>query len=115
VNAGKWQVSTRGGRSAVWSHEGTELYFVGNVPVAEGGGRRLMVAGIRPGPPFSVGPAEALFTIEDNYYFANNTTSYVLLPDGEHFLMARYPGEEARVQLVLVVNFVEELRAKLGG
>jgi hypothetical protein len=69
-----------------------------------------MVATIDLDPTFQVMRRQVLFPIEDNYYLANNTTSYRIASDDERFLMARYVGESARVELVLVQNFFEELR-----
>jgi hypothetical protein len=39
--------------------------------------------------------------------------SYDVTPDGERFLMTRLPGELPRPRIVVVLNWFEELRAKV--
>jgi serine/threonine-protein kinase len=110
VEAGQFQVSAGGGRAPVWSNRGDELFYVADGNGENATSRRLMVATIDLDPTFQVMRRQVLFPIEDNYYLANNTTSYRIASDDERFLMARYVGESARVELVLVQNFFEELR-----
>ena len=72
--------------------------------------RRMMVAAIDRGPPLRVLRPETLFEIDDNYYLANNSTSYRVADDDQRFLMARFLGEGARIELVFVQNFFQVLR-----
>jgi hypothetical protein len=78
-----------------------------------GDARRMMVAAIESGPPFRVLRPEALFEIDDNYYLANNTTSYRISEDDVNFLMARFIGQDARIELVFVQNFFEVLEERV--
>ena len=110
VGAAQYQVSSGGGRSPIWSTSGEELFYVADGSRESAGMRRLTVTSVDPGPPFRMGPSQTLFAIEDNYYLANNTTSYRISDDDERFLMARYLGQGARMELVWVQNFSEELR-----
>lgn len=107
---GQFQVSSGGGRAPIWSGDGKELFFVADTTGANNDARRMMVAAVDPGPPFRVLPAQTLFQIDDNYYLANNSTSYRVAGDDERFLMARFVGEGPRIELVFVQNFFDELR-----
>jgi Tol biopolymer transport system component len=98
----RWQVSTRGGREPLWHPEGTEIFFrtdthVFSVPVStEDGFRRL-------------GEAERLF--EAGRYLSNaNHTSYEVFPDGDTFL---FLGQGATPETVVVLNWLDEVRARL--
>jgi len=110
VGSGQHQVSSGGGRAPVWSADGRELFFVADATGEDRDARRMMVTAIDPGPPVRVLPPETLFAIEDNYYLANNSTSYRLSSDGERFLMARFAGPGYRIELVFVQNFFRLLR-----
>jgi hypothetical protein len=39
--------------------------------------------------------------------------SYDVTPDGERFLMTKLPGEQSRPRIVVVLNWFDELRAKV--
>jgi len=39
--------------------------------------------------------------------------SYDVTPDGQHFLMTKLPGNQARPRIRVVMNWFEELRAKV--
>ena len=56
TNAGRWQISTRGGSAARWAHSGRELFF-------ESAGGDFMVVPIAPGPTFAPGEARRLFPL----------------------------------------------------
>jgi serine/threonine-protein kinase len=53
---GKWQISTDGGQSPVWSRDGRELYYYGP-------DNKIMAVGIRPGARFQFGAPRALFGV----------------------------------------------------
>ncbi len=56
--------------------------------------------------------ARAVDAPAGNYYFANNSTSYRVADDDERFLMARFIGQGARIELVFVQSFFEGLRER---
>jgi len=112
VQAGQFQVSSGGGRAPAWSSDGNELFFVADAAGDVADSRRMMVARIDRGPPFRVLGPETLFEIDDNYYLANNSTSYRVADDDQRFLMARFLGEGARIELVFVQNFFQVLRER---
>ncbi|MEZ4415591.1 MAG: adenylate/guanylate cyclase domain-containing protein [Gemmatimonadota bacterium] len=110
VEGGKFQISEGGGRAALWSRDGRTLYYIADEGGTTVGVRRLIEAQVSPGPPFSVLERRTLFDVEDAFYFANNSNSYRVSSDDARFLMARYSGEGARVEMVLVQGFGDELR-----
>ena len=112
VDSGRWQVSTDGGIMPVWAHSGRELFYVD-------GSRVLVAVQVETDPSFQVGATEVLFTIPPGYRTSRATTLYDITPDDQRFLMARlYQGaaqEETgpQMSLILVQNFVEELKARV--
>jgi Tol biopolymer transport system component len=98
--AGRTQVSVIGGAEPRWAHNGRELFFRG--PRAE-----MMVADVTLGAAFQARPPRVLFpaTGMASDYFHR---SYDVGPDDRRFLMIR--ASEGETELVLVVNWFEELR-----
>ncbi|MFN8573053.1 MAG: protein kinase [Gemmatimonadaceae bacterium] len=101
---GRWQVSPRGGMEPVWAPRGLELFYraasgdlVSIAMTADASGR----------PHFS--PPRPLFRIllDDN----TDGRHYQAMPDNEHFLLLHSIGGSKR-DLMMVENFVEEIRAK---
>lgn len=109
VGSGKFQISDGGGRGAVWAHGGNAIFYVSDEGGTNVGTRLLVEASVDAGPPFTVLERRPLFRIEDSFYFANNSTSYQVAPGDDRFLMARYVGSGARVEMVLVQGFTQEL------
>jgi dipeptidyl aminopeptidase/acylaminoacyl peptidase len=112
VNTGKWQVSTQGGIMPAWAHSGGELFFMDS-------DRDLIAVEFNAdsqGPP--VGEEEVLFRLPAGYATSNSNTVYGVTPDDQRFLMARAyqggDGEAVLSELVLVQNFFEELRERMG-
>jgi serine/threonine-protein kinase len=101
----KYSVTVQGGTEPRWSPHGREL-FVRN---ARG---EMVVYPVRPSADaFAVERAEVLFDastfLSDNYHH-----SYDVAPDG-HFIMIS-PAEVTGGDLVLVVNWIDELRERVG-
>ena len=96
----------------VWAHSGRELFFLER-------DRDLVAAEFNADAPGSpVGEKEVLFRLPSGYSTSNATTVYGISPDDQRFLMARAyqgsEGEEVSSPLVLVQNFFEELRERVG-
>ncbi len=107
TEGGKWQVSSNGGRAPLWAHSGRELFYL----TLE---NELVTAQIEPGPDF-VWTTERLFSIGPEYTTSSNYTFFDVASDDQRFLMVRAPDNVAqRSDLVVVENFFEELRAKVG-
>ena len=103
VQAGRWQVSTSGGRHPMWSRSGRELFFV------DPDDRLTSVevdaaAGFRATTPRMI--------VKRSYFEPTGVRSYDVSPDGRRFLMIKTATgpEGARTQLVVVLNWSEELK-----
>jgi serine/threonine-protein kinase len=100
----RWQISHQdGGNEPLWNHDGTELYY-----------RRsgvLMAVSVETEPAFRrlSEPVELFSTV--GLTGNTNHTAYDLMPDGQAFLFIEGPqGTETHI----VINWVEELRRRLG-
>ncbi len=116
VDSGKIQVSTQGGVMPYWAHNGEELFFV------EPSTLDMMAARFETTPRFRVVEREPLFTIPPLYATSPVGLLYDVTQDDQRFLMARPylaggaeegDGGEAN-RFVLVQNFFEELRQRVG-
>ena len=85
VHAGKWQVSTGGGNSPLWSKDGKELYYLVTYETTES----VMAVAIDPGPAFAHGIPQVLFTGPYLGTFPNHGIPYDVHPDGQRFLMIK--------------------------
>jgi serine/threonine-protein kinase len=110
TNAGRWQISTRGGVAPRWSHSGRELFF-------ESSGGDFMSTPIAPGSIFSPGEPRRLFSLASSGLFGSNIVPYYdVTPDDTQFLMVRLsavnqaPGAG---QIVTVDNWFAELHSKM--
>jgi Tol biopolymer transport system component len=96
-------VSNTGGREPVWSRDGTELFYRTE--------DQLMVVDVQLGDSFRAGQPRSLFA---DFYERDGTgiANYDITTDGEHFVMVRHdvPTQD---ELIVVVNWVEELRRLL--
>jgi hypothetical protein len=104
VEAGRWQVSTSGGTSPLWAHDGGELFYVsgsGDLVAVEVGGATT----------FQVGAARVLFPLEA-YRFSSGSPTYAVTPDDQHFIMMRASSTEVE-ELIVVENFAEELKERV--
>lgn len=97
------QVSTDGGREPVWAPNGSEVYFRN--------GTKFMAADVKVRPALGVGKPRLLFEGE----FVLTHHDYGILPDGRHFIMIQPVGKTPAAELHVVVNWPEELKARLAG
>ncbi|MEO8030314.1 MAG: protein kinase [Gemmatimonadota bacterium] len=100
---GRLAVSNGGGGEPLWSPDGKRVYY------RIGG--RLLAAGITTSPALAVNSRDTLF--EGPYLTDLYHPNYDVAPDGRSFIMVR-PVEATR-QLVVVVNWLEELRRRTAG
>jgi serine/threonine-protein kinase len=100
----KWQVSVNGGAEPRWAHSGRELFY--RTPRGE-----LVVRAVGGSEAFEMEPPEILFDASayagDNYHAV-----YDLTPDDSMFVMIG-SNEAIREDLILVYNWIEELKAKV--
>ena len=107
-NAGdaKWPVSTSGGREPLWSHSGRELFY-------RNGQGEMVAVPVETEPTFAPGQPEALFPATE-YRTAPNHRQYDVTLDDERFIMIRQTGEDVAAGLIVVTNWFEELRERMG-
>ncbi len=97
----KSQISVGGGSQPVWSRDGKELYYRGD--------RQLMVVGVRLSPGFSATEQRPLFA--DTYEIEHrDDRNYDVSLDGKRFLMVKTERTPASTQLVVVLNWFQELQ-----
>jgi len=103
----RWQVSVEGGSQPRWSPDGRELYYLAPNP------DHVVAVSVMAGSTFSAGERHTLFNLPTGA----TTFGWEVTPDGRRFTMIRAragpAGRNAR-ELVVVENFFEELRAKVG-
>jgi serine/threonine-protein kinase len=102
ARSGRVRVSTGGGGEPLWSPDGRRIYYRA--------GSAVMAATV-------AASAELAITARDTLFTGEFTTdlwhpNYDVAPDGRSFVMLR-PVQEQR-QLVMVVNWIEELRRRTG-
>ncbi len=105
TNDGKWLVSTDGGSEPVWAHSGRELFYKGSGD--------LMVVDVLPGLTFVMGERRVLFSVQ-GFRSTPFHQFYDVTPDDQRFVMIRNLGGQEASELIVVENFFEELKAKVG-
>jgi len=93
----RWQISTDGGQSPVWSRDGRELYYQG-----ENG--RIMAVDVNPGTRFHFGAPKALF----DAHLQSNSFSIDVNKEGRFLLPARVE-QEAATPMTVLLNWVASL------
>jgi eukaryotic-like serine/threonine-protein kinase len=114
VNSGKWQVSTSGGDSPLWSRDGRELFYRN--------GDEIMAVPVKTDPAFSCEGPKVLF--RGTYVAANFTLGTLevnpwdISPDGKRFLMMKESASNASAgegprRINIVLNWLEELKQRV--
>jgi serine/threonine-protein kinase len=105
VDDGRWQVSTAGGSEPVWAHSGRELFY-------KNAADELMSSEVRTSPTFMVGQHRILFSATDYDSYAYHP-QYDVTADDQRFVMLKDVTAESH-ELVLVLNWFEELKQRVG-
>jgi len=105
-NAGdaQYQVSTDGGLYPVWSHDGSRLFYLGL-------GGQMMGVQVTTGETFTMGERRALFPLTE---YRLGPYAYDVSLDDSKFLMIRTRGGGEDPELIVVQNWFEELKEKVG-
>jgi eukaryotic-like serine/threonine-protein kinase len=107
----KIQISNDGGTDPVWRRGGGELYYRS--------GNKMMAVSVTTSPTFHAGAPRLLW--EGTYSRGTGSScgmpgvassSYDVSADGERFLMIREDAPPDASRIVVVLNWVEELKAK---
>ncbi|HEX7122207.1 MAG TPA: protein kinase [Gemmatimonadaceae bacterium] len=104
VGASREQVSSQGGAEPRWTRGGRELIYRS--------GERLVAVAIDP----ATGKPGAEVTLFSGPYrrSSHGTFSYAVTADGSRFLMVRPASDDPPRRIVIVTNWFEELRQKMG-
>jgi eukaryotic-like serine/threonine-protein kinase len=100
----RWQVSTAGGSSPIWSHSGKELFYRSNQDA-------IMTVAVHPGNTFSFEQPKRLFSTAQ-YVGINPVPSFEVSPDDKRFLLLRETAPNERNELIVVQNWTEEMKAR---
>ena len=86
----------------MWSHRGSELFY-------RDGSRNLVAVAVSTSPRFSLGHATVLFPAAK---FTSNrfNPQYAMAPDDRRFLFVRPLQTGTRDKLIVVENWLEELK-----
>jgi serine/threonine protein kinase len=112
VNKGKWQISSGGGESPLWSPDGRELFYLN--------GDTVMAISVETEPTFNCGKPRVLF--KGSFISGYGTSpSWDISPDGKRFLMIKRPAPSGttaaaaapRPKINIVVNWFEELKQRV--
>jgi len=110
VNGGKWQVSTSGGDSPLWSPDGSELFYRS--------GDSVIAVPVQTEPVFKPGKPETLF--KGAYVSASlqDAHTWDISPDGRRFLMMKATeavasADEGPRRINIVLNWTEELKRRV--
>ncbi|MBI3048436.1 MAG: PD40 domain-containing protein [Acidobacteria bacterium] len=95
----RWQVSTDGGTSPLWSRDGRELFYRN--------GDRMMVVDVAAGAEPGLSRPRMLFEQRYAYGTTITTPNYDVRPDAQGFVMVREPAQTARLNVVM--NWFTEL------
>ena len=99
---GEQQVSTEGGRSPVWSPDGSELFYRTDA------GQVLSVS-VQTTPLVELSAAQLLFEIPNMASMDSANSAFDVHPDGERFVVVRSVGSESSTtQINVVLNWLEE-------
>jgi hypothetical protein len=102
AGSARWQVSTAGGTSPVWSHSGKELFYRSTQ-------EQLMTVAVRPGATFAFEQAKPLFSTA-NYVVINPVSSFDVSPDDKRFLFLRETAPNERNEVIVVQNWTQEMK-----
>ena len=92
----------------MWAHSGRELFYVNGV-------NELVAVQVSTDPAFALGQQEVLFSAAG--YIRNNAyVMYDVASDDQRFVMLRIGDSENAMasELILVENWAEELRQRMG-
>jgi serine/threonine-protein kinase len=107
AGAAKFAISRNGGSEPLWNPVGGELLF-------RDGSENLVAVGVAPSNEFRVTSPRVLFSTR-GYVADNRHRTYSVSADGRSFVFVKAPGLlNLTSQLVVTLNWFEELKRKVG-
>jgi len=106
AESARWQVSAAGGFDPVWSRSGRELFYLSTQ-------NEMMSVAVAPGAGFSISPPKRLFSTAP-YTTNAPVPAFDVSPDDKRFLLLRETTPTDRNELIVVQNWVEEMKARAG-
>lgn len=100
----RWQLSRDGGSEPVWAHGGRELFY-------RSGDGGMVAVRVTTGASFEMGEQTVLFP-DSLYLRGAGHAMYDVSPDDQRFVMFRTVDTEGT--LILIQNFLEELKQRVG-
>ena len=98
---GKWQISTAGGDSPRWQHDGTEIFYLSP-------DNKLMTAAVNgKGASFEVRVVKPLF---ETRIVLGGRYEYAVSADGQRFLINTAPEQAESAPITVVVNWTAGLK-----
>jgi hypothetical protein len=116
---GRRRVTTKGGNQPLWRRDGRALFFRENLDQDTTDLVRsieLRVVAVAPGDTLDLGAPQTLFLVSDpsaalgSNTFGNWGAAYHATPDGSRFLMVYRPPLQPLTEIVVVQNWLEELK-----
>ncbi|MFC1791114.1 TolB family protein [Gemmatimonadota bacterium] len=104
----RWQVSLDGGLQPVWAHNGRELFY------RDSGSRTLTAASYTADSAFTVERRDQLFDVSGYYMWSLQYHYYDVTQDDQRFVFMRTVSRRDVPSVVVVNNFFEELRERVG-
>jgi eukaryotic-like serine/threonine-protein kinase len=110
VDGGRWQASTGGGESPLWSPDGRELFYRS--------GNAVMAVPVKTDPNYSQGTPSILFRgtyLGSGYLLGSH---WDISPNGRRFLMIKEPAATTPAavgprKISIVLNWTEELKQRV--
>ena len=95
----KWQVSTHGGVQGRWRKDGKELFYL----ALDG---KLMAVDIKASSAsFEAGAPRSLFSTGITGSFVDRFNQYLVIGDGQHFIINRSAEDENSAPIMVVINW----------
>ena len=105
ASQGRYTVSPNGGTYPAWAKDGRELYYI------DAAGMLTAVA-VEAGSSFQIRGAAPLFSTT-SYIASGQGRSYDVRPGSQHFLFIKDANVFSGPSIVVVLNWIEELKARL--
>jgi Tol biopolymer transport system component len=101
---GKWQISSNGGVSPLWSPAGNEIFFVNTVG-------KMMSVSVKTTPSFAAEKPKELFDVSQMYFPNIPINNFDVSSDGTKFIMLRNSKNNSKMSAFnYVINWLEELK-----